>query len=306
MACHGCGSDGLTRRGKNCVSCPWCCKVKRCQERKRGRWDRPKGEPFRKSTHKAPRRKTQRIGDSCVNCGSTLRRTQRKYCCSACFYEARKSGRQEWNRSRQIEGCYHRGGKWNNSISKKWVEQTRKCWDWVREAAGLFDKMQVAHQSQRPCDTCGTLCDPPSRFCSRACAKSWRGTRECKCGRPAHNARAHGRVSCVTCKRESRRIEKRLYGSYRRRCRTYGGHFNKDVKPTDVFVRDGWRCHICLRRTHKLYRATDELSATVDHHPIPLSKGGDHDWHNVRCACRRCNELKGNRWNGQRRLALTD
>jgi 5-methylcytosine-specific restriction endonuclease McrA len=53
-----------------------------------------------------------------------------------------------------------------------------------------------------------------------------------------------------------------------------------------------------------VYHHDDPLSATVDHHPIPLSKGGDHDWHNVRCACKRCNELKGNKWNGQMRLKL--
>jgi 5-methylcytosine-specific restriction endonuclease McrA len=64
-------------------------------------------------------------------------------------------------------------------------------------------------------------------------------------------------------------------------------------------------CHICRKKTHKIYSSHDPLSATVDHHPIPLSKGGDHDWHNVRCACKRCNELKGNKWDGQRRLSLS-
>jgi 5-methylcytosine-specific restriction endonuclease McrA len=46
------------------------------------------------------------------------------------------------------------------------------------------------------------------------------------------------------------------------------------------------------------------MEATVDHHPIPLSKGGDHDWHNVRCAHRKCNSEKRDRWDGQRRLAF--
>jgi 5-methylcytosine-specific restriction endonuclease McrA len=35
-----------------------------------------------------------------------------------------------------------------------------------------------------------------------------------------------------------------------------------------------------------------------------LSKGGDHDWHNVRCACRQCNSRKSDAWDGQRRLPM--
>jgi 5-methylcytosine-specific restriction endonuclease McrA len=46
------------------------------------------------------------------------------------------------------------------------------------------------------------------------------------------------------------------------------------------------------------------MEATVDHYPIPLSKGGDHDWHNVKCAHRKCNSERGNKWDGQRRLAF--
>jgi 5-methylcytosine-specific restriction endonuclease McrA len=71
-----------------------------------------------------------------------------------------------------------------------------------------------------------------------------------------------------------------------------------------VFKRDGYVCHLCGKNTHRVFSHHDPLSATVDHHPIPLSKGGDHDWHNVRCACKRCNELKGNKWDGQVRLKL--
>jgi 5-methylcytosine-specific restriction endonuclease McrA len=95
-----------------------------------------------------------------------------------------------------------------------------------------------------------------------------------------------------------------MYGSYRKRCRAYGGFFNPDVRPIDVFVHDKWKCHICGAKTHKVFRVGDPRSATVDHHPIPLSKGGDHDWHNVRCACFRCNSIKSDQWDGQVRLPM--
>jgi 5-methylcytosine-specific restriction endonuclease McrA len=45
-------------------------------------------------------------------------------------------------------------------------------------------------------------------------------------------------------------------------------------------------------------------AATVDHFPVPLSRGGDHDWDNVRCACRKCNCEKGAQWDKQTRMRL--
>ena len=66
------------------------------------------------------------------------------------------------------------------------------------------------------------------------------------------------------------------------------------MKPIDVFRRDNWVCHLCGNKTHKVFNVYDPLSATVDHYPIPLSKGGDHDWDNVRCACFGCNSRQSN------------
>jgi hypothetical protein len=138
--------------------------------------------------------------------------------------------------------------------------------------------MMALAASQRRCEMCGNPCNcRNSRFCSYACKGKWRGDRECKCGQIVPNATAFSKPYCDSCKREARRRQKRMYGDYRKRCRTYGGHFNAAVHPKAVFVRDKWRCHIC---------------------------GTNHDWHNVRCACFKCNTLKGNKWDRQRRLAL--
>jgi 5-methylcytosine-specific restriction endonuclease McrA len=68
--------------------------------------------------------------------------------------------------------------------------------------------------------------------------------------------------------------------------------------------RDGFRCHICKRECKKSGKHSDVRVATVDHHPVPLSRGGDHDWHNVRCACMGCNSRKKANWNGQRLLSF--
>lgn len=41
MACRKCGSSWKTLKGKDCASCPHCCKLARCNARKQGRWTEP-------------------------------------------------------------------------------------------------------------------------------------------------------------------------------------------------------------------------------------------------------------------------
>lgn len=314
MACQGCGSDWVTGgnalkqslNGKDCTSCPYCCRLSRCRARKRGRWNGPKGQPFLPNVFKKERKRAKRISKQCGYCSKQLKSGQPKYCSRKCFNDARKSGVQSWDRTSQLEGCYHRGGRWNNAPSKKYVDAVGKIDAWLFKATGLCRKMLAMFESNRVCEVCGTTCkEGASRFCSWECMKAWRGVRLCKCGSQVPGSSANSRPSCKDCKRESRRLHKRMYGCYRRRCKTYGGHYNPTVKPRDVFERDGWRCHVCGRKTHKVFSVHDPRSATVDHHPIPLSKGGDHDWHNVRCCCFECNSLKGAKWDGQRRLAIS-
>jgi len=319
MACQGCGSDWVTGgsvsrpwlNGKDCTSCPHCCRLSRCKERKRGRWHGEKGQPFLHSVFKKERKRAKKISKHCAHCSEELTYSQIKYCNRKCFNDARKCGKQSWDRTSQLEGVYHRGGRWKNAPSKKYIESVSNLDAWLIKMSGLWEVMieQNAKHSKE-CETCGGCIRDPrnagmGRFCSRACAKAWRGVRLCKCGNEVPNSSAHSKPSCKDCKRESRRLHKRMYGCYRRRCKTYGGHYNSAVKPRDVFERDGWRCHVCGKKTSKVFSVTDPRSATVDHHPVPLSKCGDHDWHNVRCCCFECNSLKGAKWDGQRRLRLS-
>lgn len=231
--------------------------------------------------------------DYCQRCGALITRERcgkdsRKYCGKPCYFAAIRDGKQ------QFRGRVH----------DEWAGLADWAYDW--DAQRPKPKKPRRRKLRPLCLHCGNECGHMGgRFCSYACNKAWRGPRACACGTIVYDATAFGKSPyCMSCKRESARIQRRMYGSYRKRCRTYGGHFNSAVKPSAVFLQDKWRCHICKKKTHKVFRVDDNLSATVDHHPIPLSKGGDHDWHNVRCACFGCNTRKGNKWNGQRRLAL--
>jgi hypothetical protein len=235
----------------------------------------------------------KRPDNYCQRCGKLITRKPRKrdackYCGKPCYFAAVNAGEQ------QFKGRVHDG--WAGFV------------DWAYEWESQRPKPRKVRPSKpRPlCQHCGkNPCHMRGRFCSYACNRSWRGPRVCACGKVVPDATAFGKAPyCIACKRESRRVQRRMYGSYRKRCRTYGGYFNTAVKPSSVFARDGWRCHICKKKTHRVFRVDDMRSATVDHHPIPLSKGGDHDWHNVKCACFGCNTRKSNRWDGQRRLAF--
>jgi 5-methylcytosine-specific restriction endonuclease McrA len=64
----------------------------------------------------------------------------------------------------------------------------------------------------------------------------------------------------------------------------------------NLFGRDENHCQYCGKRF-----PTSELSLD---HVVPLSQGGTNDWHNVVCACTRCNKLKGGRTPRQARMRL--
>lgn len=331
MACKKCGSDWTTDAGADCKSCPHCCKLKRCLARKKGLFVEPTqaksckecgvefvavglsqikrrflcGSDQCKSSHDKRRKRAsakRRSKRACVvsrapkanrscalpGCGrKLLRKAQAKYCSRDCFHAAVKGGRQQFK----------------GRVRDEWASFVDWAYDWEQQRPR--PRKQRNRKSRPECQHCRNECNEGSkRFCSYACLKQWRGKRACRCGRAVCNATAFGRPVCSKCKRETRRRYKTMYGSYRKRCRAYGGLFNPDVRSIDVFIRDKWKCHICGLKTHKVFRVDDARSATVDHHPIPLSKGGDHDWHNVRCACFRCNSIKSDQWDGQARLPM--
>lgn len=71
---------------------------------------------------------------------------------------------------------------------------------------------------------------------------------------------------------------------------------------TEVFERDGWRCHLCRRLAPKKLRGTQHPRAPELDHIIPLSVGGSHTRLNTACSCRACNQSKGAKPLGQLKL----
>lgn len=69
----------------------------------------------------------------------------------------------------------------------------------------------------------------------------------------------------------------------------------ESVNPFKVFTRDNWRCYLCGCDTPKDLRGTYEPNAPEVEHVVPIARGGKDAYDNVRCSCRQCNGIKGDR-----------
>lgn len=63
------------------------------------------------------------------------------------------------------------------------------------------------------------------------------------------------------------------------------------IDPYVVYVYYNWTCYICGTDIDPGLTSPDPMSASLDH-VIPLSRGGQHVWSNVKPAHCLCNELK--------------
>lgn len=83
-----------------------------------------------------------------------------------------------------------------------------------------------------------------------------------------------------------------------RRMRTQSQLVDKDISLDALYKRDKGVCYICGQHcdwNDYYYKGTVFIAGnhypSIDH-VIPLSKGGEHSWNNVKLACRICNSLK--------------
>lgn len=60
----------------------------------------------------------------------------------------------------------------------------------------------------------------------------------------------------------------------------------------EIFDRDGWRCYICDRPVSRDLPADHPMRAVLEH-VVSLARGGAHSRGNTKCACFRCNAMKG-------------
>lgn len=348
MACLRCGSVWVTLKGKDMASCPECCKLQRWKARKQGRLPATVQKTCRRcgcefkvagsgishrvfckacsGAAKAERRKAykaqvangQRTPDArppttkrqCRWCGKKLSGTnKKKYCSQECFHAARNAGVQPWDRTGQIEGAWHRGGRYACAPSRKGIHAI------VDAFAGFINRVNAISrrvECQR-CLTCGcAVWSSQSKFCCEQCKQSFAwDTQCCRCGAAitcSGSKQGRKRV-CLPCKaRLERECKNKCGRNYRSRARHHGVKYVSFPRRM-IFERDQHQCQLCGRKVlpKVTYRKSDgkihPRSPTIDH-IVPMAKGGNHEPLNCQTACFVCNSLKRDKGGGQLRLQM--
>ena len=111
-------------------------------------------------------------------------------------------------------------------------------------------------------------------------------------------------VNEASCSDECLRVHRthqRAIAKDRRRARKKAAYV-ADVYRKKVWQLDGYRCHLCGKKTDPTKQAPHPKAPTIDH-VIPLAAGGTHEPANCRTAHFICNSRKGAR-GGYEQLAL--
>ena len=97
----------------------------------------------------------------------------------------------------------------------------------------------------------------------------------------------------VTCSTEcglERDRDRRRDKDARRRSREHAA-FREKVVSRYIYERDGYKCHLCGKRTKADAKVPHPQAPTLDH-IIPLAQGGTHERSNIATACFICNSTK--------------
>lgn len=245
---------------------------------------------------------------TCSICGNGLDRRQRRigqtYCSRACRREVIGSTKREY-------ACRHCG--------QGFVAYPRESSFCSRECAFAYKRAQAGLRKAadalppRYCEICGQILPsarPNRKACGGECSRIRRNHysnkvvdrhHHCKeCGRSfvaEYGSKKRAYCSDTCSNTHLGRMAKAV-----RRARKYAVAY-ESVDPINVFERDHWRCHLCGVRTPRRMRGTLYARAPELDHILPLAKGGSHTYTNVACACRQCNQRKGDRPLGQLRLS---
>lgn len=247
---------------------------------------------------------------TCAQCGVRFETThKRKYCSKPCLWRLANEKRGKRSRAEQRKKEYERthrecpecrqmfkksrhdshskGPQVYCSISCRHAEANRRkaVDDFIARERRIYRQWAQASKPQRVGNTCND--------CGLPVAKSAQRCEACK-GARRRDCRKRARLSPSY--RAGKARSKALRRQRRRNARV------ETFDPFEVFERDGWRCHMCNRKTPKRLRGTYEDNAPELDHIITLAEGGEHSRRNTACACRKCNIAKVGKSQGQMRL----
>lgn len=255
---------------------------------------------------------------TCIHCGDPLpsRRVAHHalYCGGACKRTA--MSRRHYKRRGayglrvcEVPGC----GATYRATDKDQRTCSRRCgWmlHWIEAGKPVsMPRLHGQHTDLVVCPVCGrrsekkgnrVYCPPcheafvlASRALSWAQNLSANPTREClQCGAAMpRGPGCGGRATCPTCAKANAKALDAATRNHRKRARKAGVNY-EPVNKWRVFERDGYRCHICGRKTSKRGGPFSPRYPTLDH-LVPFAARGPHSYANTACACRECNTWKG-------------
>lgn len=270
-------------------------------------------------------------------CESKLKRGNGKYCsaeckkfgrypqlvgdthkqCIDCKQVFERSEFRQDNRGRILARCNECHRVYDNARNKKYTEVRQRAGKKFaisqREAAQWQGKSSEVRVCS--CEQCGKKWvnkgKVVKRFCGIDCGREYRRLKSI--GKPLvlvereYKCRSCGEMfintisgRCDKCKEAANKAYRKAQKKKRKAAlRTVAIHAVVDTK---VFTRDKWKCCECKCKVQKKDIYADN-AAELDH-VVPVSLGGPHSYSNVQALCRRCNQNKSNKYNGQLVMCL--
>lgn len=268
------------------------------------------------STPKPTGRRSAKVSKPCEYCGvlmaPALQSRAKKFCSIQCVGKSQRK-HPDWNCiecgvmfSRRPGGDESRSGRnpsycsvdcLRTARSRRSMERMEAEYEERAKRKAIRKIISVLRRISRTIDgredgLCGKCGESYSR-------SKWQRKTECPdCSDKARRERVkEGRkIFRASPKGRAKRYEEKARRRARKRINSV------PVDPIAILNRDGWRCQLCGVKTPKTKRGGFEDDAPEVDHIISLADGGAHAPHNLQCACRRCNLMKGAESRGQLRL----
>ena len=232
----------------------------------------------------------------CLKCGHVFERrwdTLISYYCScpACKETRKEQEKEQKAEKRRIE-AEQRARLRKEAAKKRWLDNHR-------QEAEQIQKLVDQHLSkQQIVDQTGF-----SRNKVNQIVKQFGITMKWEYNGPSHSCPVCGTITkrpkycSVQCRNKTEYKSREVI----RRMRIRNAMVDNDITVHSLYNRDNGYCHICGRKTdlEDYVVMSDTMICgnwypSIDH-VIPLSKGGEHSWQNVKLAHRICNSLKSDK-----------